>query len=216
MERERLFPAYSVIPLLLVLVVNCVGFFGMELISPLRDFRMIHTALDDRLPLVTGFVYVYVLAFVQWGVGYLIIARDSKERCYRVLSGELIAKILALLIILLVPITMERPSFTPTSPSGYLLALIYRLDKPVSLFPSLHCLESWQVFRCSVGLKKMGKWYPWFQFVFTLLVFVSVLLVKQHLWPDVVAGVLVAELGQWLGRKLRAERLFQGLERIKK
>ncbi len=210
-ERLRV-PNYAVIPLLLVLGWNCLVYYGVGLLAPLRQFHEVHTALDDRLPLLPGFVYIYVLAFLQWGVGFLIIAKDSKARCYQVLSGELVAKVIALVILLLVPVTMRRPSFTPVGLSGHLLALIYAIDRPINLFPSLHCLESWQVFRGSVRLKRYGRWYAWAQLVFTLLVFAAVLLVKQHVWPDVVAGIAVGELGRWLAKRLGADRLLARTE----
>ncbi len=214
-ERLRV-PNYAVIPLLLVLGFNCLVYYGVGLLAPLRQFHEVHTALDDRLPLLPGFVYIYVLAFLQWGVGFLIIAKDSKARCYQVLSGELVAKVIALVILLLVPVTMRRPSFTPVGLSGHLLALIYAIDRPINLFPSLHCLESWQVFRGSVGLKRYGRWYAWAQLVFTLLVFAAVLLVKQHVWPDVVAGIAVGELGRWLAKRLGADRLLARTEGLLK
>lgn len=214
-ERLRI-PKYAVIPLLLVLGWNCLVYFGVELLAPLRRFHEVHTALDDRLPLVPEFVYIYVLAYLQWGVGYLLIAKDSRARCWRVLSGELVAKVIALVILLLCPVTIRRPELVPTGLSGRLLALIYAMDRPINLFPSIHCLESWQVFRGSVGLKRYGRWYAWAQLVFTLLVFASVLLVKQHVWPDVVAGIAVGELGRWLAKRLGADRLLARTEGLLK
>ena len=99
-----------------------------------------------------------------------------------------------------------------TGPSTWVLAFIYAADEPpINLFPSLHCLESWLCFRGAVGLRKMPRWYAWLQLIFTLLVFTSVLLVKQHVWPDILGGIAVAELGQLLRRLFHAERLFEKL-----
>ena len=47
---------------------------------------------------------------------------------------------------------------------------------------------------------------------FTLLVFASTLLVKQHVLVDIPAGVLVAEVGLLLSDKLRAGRLLDRME----
>ena len=62
------------------------------------------------------------------------------------------------------------------------------------------------------GLKKLPRWYPWAQLGFTLLVFASVVLVKQHVWPDILGGVAAAELGLLLTRLLRLDRLFARLD----
>ena len=47
----------------------------------------------------------------------------------------------------------------------------------------------------------------------SLLVFAAVLLVKQHVWPDIVGGVAMAELGQLLRRLFRADRLLAKTDR---
>ena len=57
----------------------------------------------------------------------------------------------------------------------------------------------------------MPRWYVWLQLGFTLLVFASVLLVKQHVWPDILGGVAVAELGLLLSRLFHADRLAEKL-----
>ena len=211
MTLGQLIPKYARKPLLITLGINCVVYYGPKLLMPVLHYHKLQTALDPLIPQVPVFIYIYVLAFLQWGLGYIIIARDSRERCYRVLSGEIIAKLIALAIFLLWPTVMDRPALAP-GPGAWLLGLIYAVDTPVNLFPSLHCQESWQVFRYSVGLKRMPRWYAWLQLVFTLLVFAAVLLVKQHIWPDVLGGVAVAELGQWLGRRLGAHRVFARLD----
>lgn len=75
----------------------------------------------------------------------------------------------------------------------------------------MHCLASWLCFRFSRKLKRLPRWFGWAQGVFTLLVFASVVLVKQHSWLDIPGGVAAAELGILLSRLLRADRLGETL-----
>ena len=206
-------PSYARLPLLIVLLFNFFAFYLPKVLTPILNLHTIHTALDDKIPLVPGFIFVYVLAFAQWGFGYIIIARDSRERCYRVLSGELISKAMSMLVFLFYATRMDRPTVEVHDFTTWFLAFIYRMDTPINLFPSLHCLESWLCFRGAIGLKRMPRWYTWFQFVFTLLVFATVLLVKQHVWPDILGGVAFAELGQLLGRLFKADRLLAKTDR---
>ena len=58
----------------------------------------------------------------------------------------------------------------------------------------------------------MPRWYAWAQGVFSFLVFASVLLVKQHVWPDILGGIADAELGILLNRLLHADRLIEKLD----
>ena len=87
-----LIPGHAWIPLLTVVVWDLTVFFLTKAIIPEARYHYIAGNFEKSLPLVPAFIYVYVLAFVQWILGYIIIARDSPERCYRVMSGELIAK----------------------------------------------------------------------------------------------------------------------------
>lgn len=210
---DQLIPRYARIPLLTILAFNFFVYYLPKLLEPHLKLHTIHTALDDKLPLIPGFVFLYVLAFAQWFFGYIIIARDSPERCYRILSGELIAKALSLCVFLFYSTRMDRPEIEVHSFSTWALAFIYRVDTPINLFPSLHCLESWLCFRGAIGLKRMPRWYPWMQLVLTLLVFAAVLLVKQHVWPDILGGIAFAELGQLLRRIFRADRLMAKTDR---
>ena len=113
MTLGQLIPKYARKPLLITLGINCVVYYGPKLLMPVLHYHKLQTALDPLIPQVPVFIYIYVLAFLQWGLGYIIIARDSRERCYRVLSGEIIVKLIALTIFLLWPTVMDRPAPAP-------------------------------------------------------------------------------------------------------
>lgn len=210
---DRLLPRWARRPLLCVLIFNLLAYYIPKFLEPYRTLHKVSTHLDRLLPCVPFFILIYVLAYVQWVTGFVIIARDSPERCRRFLSGDLISMALAMTVLLAWPMTMERLPVTGTDVFSRLLAFIYSTDTPTNLFPSLHCLQSWLCFRGAIGLRRMPKAYAWAQLVFTLLVFASVVLTKQHIWPDILGGVAFAEIGQLLARLLRAERIFRKMER---
>jgi len=209
---DRLIPRYARKPLVLVILFNFLCYYIPKALESHRsDLHMISTRLDDALPRIPAFILIYVLAYVQWVVAYIIITRDSREHCCRFVSGELISKIIAMIILLVYPTTFIRPPVEVTSFSTWLMSLIYQSDTPTNLFPSMHCVASWFCFRGSLGLKRMPKWYAWAQGFFSLLVFASVLLVKQHVWPDILGGIAVAEAGILAARLLHGERLIEKL-----
>ena len=60
---------------------------------------------------------------------------------------------------------------------------------------------------------QFSKRYKWIVIFYTFLgIFASTVLVKQHVFIDILGGVAVAEAGLFLGRKLRAGRLFEKME----
>ena len=211
---DELLPKYARMPMLAMLALNMLAFYGTRpLTAGLLHHRM-ETALDAAIPFVPGFAFIYVLAFLQWLVGYIVIARDSREACFSVFSGEMISKAICLTIFILYPTTMARPEVTGSGPGAALVRLLYALDSPDNLFPSIHCLESWICFRGAVNLRRVGPGYKWGSLVFTLLVCASVVLIKQHCVLDILGGVALAELGQLLGRLTHADRIFWRLERV--
>ena len=209
---DWLIPRYARRALLAVVIMNFLCYYIPKAFESGRsDLHMISTALDDALPRIPAFIFIYVLAYVQWVVAYIVITRDSSEHCFHFVGGELTSKFIAMAILLIYPTTFVRPPVEVTNFSTWVMSLIYKSDTPTNLFPSMHCVASWFCFRGSLGLKKMPKWYAWAQGFFSLLVFASVLLVKQHVWPDILGGIAVAELGILLSRLFHGERLIRKL-----
>lgn len=202
-------PAYSWIPLCAVVVINFMVYGGVRLINQNRAHHILSIPADDLVPLWTPFVLVYLLAFVQWVAGYYLAARESREVCWRVASGDIIAKLITCVIFLAYPTTLMRPDITGHSFFDWVTRIIYAVDAPDNLFPSIHCLESWVCFRSSLWLKKVPGWYKGLSFIFTLLVFASTVFLKQHLLLDIPSGVLLAELGLWAAGRFGLGKIFE-------
>ena len=215
---SSIIPKYTLLPQFILIFLNSAVYWGTKLINGSWRQYDLTTAIDEAIPLVPFFVVFYVLAYIQWVVGYIIIARESEEVCYRVLSGEHISKIICFAFFLILPTAIVRPEVTGTGFFNWGVRIIYGADVPTNLFPSIHCLESWLCFRCSLTLKKVPKWYAPLMLFITLGVFASVVFMKQHFFVDIIAGVAVAELGQLISRLTgsgrRLERANEKLFRI--
>ncbi len=206
-----LIPRYARRPLLLMLLYNCGVYWLTQLMTAGAVHYDLTLGLDRAVPFVPSFIIIYILAYVQWVAGYIVIVRDSPERCFRVISGEMLTKTACLICFLFLPTVMTRPEVTGTDFFSRVTGLIYALDAPDNLFPSIHCVESWICFRGILGAKTAGRGYKLFMLLFSLLVFASTVLVKQHVLVDVISGVALAELGQWLARRFQTGRILQRL-----
>lgn len=202
-QTNPLIPKYAIKPLALALLVNSCVYMGIAQLRRFLTFSSLETPLDTALPFLAPFVLFYVLAFVQWGLNYLLIARDSKELCYRFAFGNIIAKIICLFFFLHLPTTLARPEVTGTDLCSRLVRLIYTSDPPVNLFPSIHCLESWCCIRASFLLKKSNRAYQTATIIMSLGVFASTLFIKQHVIADVFGGIVVFEGGFWLAGRIQ-------------
>lgn len=214
----RILPLYGILPVLCSLLFNFIVYFGNRIVTTgWTHYDLSLPFLDGRIPFQSWAITIYVGAYVFWVVGFLFIARDEKEVCYEIFSGELIGKLFCLLFFLFLPTVMtSRPSaFEVKTVFDRLTQWIYTMDAPDNLFPSIHCMESWVVvrgvFRCQ-HLRHPAIWRVC-SVCMAFAVFASTLLVKQHVFLDVPAGVAVAEAGLLLSRKLRAGRIFPALEK---
>lgn len=204
---QKLLPDYAIRPLILALAANFIIYFE---VSQLRDHLTFHSLVlpvDDRIPFFAPFIIFYILAYVQWIINYLLIAREGKAFCYHFIYGDVISKLFCLVFFLFFPTTLVRPEVTGHSICDQLVRLVYQIDAPVNLFPSIHCLESWCCIHAALRMKKTPRWYLPITIVMSFCVFASTLLVKQHVFVDIFGGILVFEAGYYLARKIK----FRGL-----
>ena len=209
-KLDELLPPYTRAPLASMVLIHGLVYYASRLVTqklPHFDFSL---PVDDVIPFIPAFSVIYVLAFVQWTAGFIVIARDSRALCYRVISGEIVSKLICMALFLLVPTTMARANIVSDGVFDTTVRYIYQMDAADNFFPSIHCLESWVCFRGAMQMKKAGPWYRYFTLLFSLLVFASTVLIKQHAAVDILAGVLTAEIGQQIVRKIPFARGSRG------
>ena len=185
-----------------MLAVNALTFSGTRLLRTGIAPRSLATALDAAIPFVPAMIVIYLLAFVHWFLGYLVLAHEPKRTCWRYALAFSAALLLGGVCFLVFPTVMERPVPEGRDCFSRLVAWIYAIDTPDNLFPSFHCLQSWLFTRLLWHSPRVCKPWKLASAVFTFAVFAAVLLVKQHVLVDIPAGIIAAELGLLLTRPL--------------
>lgn len=211
----KILPKYAFIPIIASLLLNLIVYYGGRLITTGRQHYDFSIFIDKELPFVAPMILAYVLAYAVWVIGFCIIGRESREVCYEIMTAEQIAKIMCFICFLIIPSTIIRPEITGNGFCEWLTRIIYQADAPDNLFPSIHCLENWICFRGAMKCQKVGKGYKIAMFIAAIMVFASTILVKQHVFVDIIGGIAVVEIGLFLSRKYNAARIYQALEKIK-
>ena len=186
LPSERLLGALS------CLGANCSIYWVTQHLVAGRQLLDMTTALDRMIPVGPGWSFIYLGCFLYWALGYVLMGRG--DRWYRIMTADIAAKLICGVIFLMLPTTNVRPELEGGGVSTWLLGLIYQMDPPLDLFPSIHCMESWVCFRGVLGDRRIPKWYQSFSGVFAILVCLSTLFTRQHVLADVFAGVLLAEM----------------------
>ena len=208
---NKIIPSRSWVPLASIVLFNFFVYYGSSFTVrhfPAENFYDFSTPIDDIIGFVPFFITFYILAYAHWFIGYIVLSHDSSENFYKVATADIIAKAICLACFLIIPTTIARPEITGNGVFDLATKLIYASDKPYNLFPSIHCLESWVVFRYCLKMK-LPKWYKISMGIFAFLVFASVVFVKQHFFVDIPAGILVVEIGALITKYTKLDVFFR-------
>ena len=207
-------PKYSILPISILVAVHLFTFFGTRLITDGSKHYDLTVALDLAIPLIPAFIVIYILAYVQWGVGIYYGISHGRDVCFKFIASALIGEFICMAIFLIMPTELTRFPVTGSDPFSWMTRLIYSLDEPNNLFPSLHCFASWLCFRIIfyVEKEKRNTAYTVGSFIFTLLVFASTVFVKQHVAVDILGGVAAVEIAMLIEKLTGAHRLFEKLD----
>lgn len=194
------------VQLFILLIGHLLSYYGAKYI--IRDSSCINMALpfDSHIPLVPWTVIIYYGCFLFWLYNYTNILRSEPIGTYRFMCAELLGKLICFVTYILVPTIMIRPDIIGTGIFTNVISMMYAVDTPDALFPSMHCFVSWM---CVVGLRgkpEISNKYRAFSVVVALLVFIATLTTKQHVVVDVISAVILAELVYFIAAKLPVNR----------
>ena len=216
-------PFYAVIPLICILLLNTCIYSGSALLTKHRFHYDFTTSFDRAVPLIPEFVWIYLLAFLFWGLGYILMAQRGKDMFMRFVATDITIHLICLAVFLLIPTTNIRPVLSGGSFSEKILVLVYSMDgksHPSNLFPSIHCYVSWLCWRGIKGSREIPVWYQRFSLVSAVLIVISTQVLKQHYIVDAVAAILLVEvIWRFYQKKERhgwAVQLFDSLGHISK
>lgn len=204
----NIIPKYTYIPLFLAILTNTLVYNVSKIFTNSLKHYDLSIFIDNYIPFISIFIVIYVLSYIQWLIGYIVIAKGNKEKYFKVIIGDIIAKLICLMFFIILPSYIIRPEIINTDIFNSLTNFIYKMDEPVNLFPSIHCLESYIVFRGCLNLK-VPKSYKISMGIFTVLVCLSTVFVKQHVFIDIIGGILVAEIGLQIGKKINLFKVKQ-------
>ena len=208
MQKTTIIHKYAVAPLLAIAAMHAAVWLGSKNLADFSRAFDVTLGLDALIPLRPEWVVIYVVTFLFWMMGLLFAARQDEELCFRFASGVIIAEIICVVIFLAFPSCITRPELAVSDFFTGVLSLVYFFDTPTNCFPSMHCLFAYLVFRQSLSSPGAKLWYKLICAVFTVLVCLSTLFVKQHVIADVIGGIFFGELAFVLGQKLPVWKIF--------
>ena len=208
MKLRDILPKYAWIPVLCVIIVNFAVYSLTEIFVDDSLRHYLDTAIDSKIPFVPFFVLFYVLCYPVWLLNWILVGREEKTLCYRFCKADLIAKLLCLVCFIVYPTIIERPSLIVNDFFTWGLNMIYTIDKPVNCLPSIHIIANWMALRASFMMKRPPKIWRIICIVMMVFCALSIVLIKQHYLIDIPTGILAAEIGLAISKRLNNERFL--------
>lgn len=143
---------------------------------------------ERELPFVPQLIYIYLSLslFVILPLRYL---QPQQLRPWALSYMWMTFAAGALFILFPTELAVPRP--VDLAKSHQLFALLYSLDLPHNLFPSLHVSYPSLAMLIIIGSKRRDRWF-WPITGWWFLMLISVLLMHQHYMADIVGGLLLA------------------------
>lgn len=196
--------------LLLYVPVFLLWFYVIERINtPDRGYWVSYLPLDDKIPFLPGFAWIYCLWYPFLIVPGLLFLKDDPAAFRRYLWFFMTGTGLCLLICTIFPNGQNlRPTVFPSDGlSVRLMQALYHADTNTNVLPSMHVVGSIAVLYGALHSRRLRRPAPLCVIaLMTVLISLSTVFVKQHSVLDLIAGVLLCVpiwfFVDWLGRRL--------------
>ena len=179
--------------LLLYLPIYLIMFFVVEHVIT-DNYWVSYCPLDDAIPCVRQFVFVYVLWYpLMAGMALWLLFKD--KRAYLRYAGAVIVGLtLSIVIFFIFPSGQDlRPAaVTGSDLASVLLRWIYAADTNTNVLPSMHVVGTLAAVRAAFEPDCFEKrWPKWCIAALGLLINASTVLIRQHSLLDLLAGLVL-------------------------
>ena len=176
----------------LILVSYVAGYFPIGWTTDPGRARSLATPLDAMIPFVPETIFLYAWVYTAMLFPLFVVRSPALFRRVGLAYAIVIAACLAMFLVYPVTAVGLRPDVGALDPShfaGWGVKLVYTLDPPYNLFPSLHLTVA---ILAALSAWKARSVYGAIGFAWVGLIAVSVSTVKQHFLIDDVAGAGLA------------------------
>lgn len=182
--------AYAVVPLICFLVVMLVSWTGNQLLykfgirfGTATDWPKI--PLDDKIPLIPEFIYIYWLTWPVALFTFFYLAYKDKKAFFNLFITLIVSYLVSGFIYFFAQTYFTKPELAGNSFTEKLLKLTWGSCEPINCFPSQHCFMAFAIIIACFSGKKLNWFFRVFGTAFGLAVALSTLFCKQHFILDV-------------------------------
>ena len=191
--KKILYVVVTLLPMAIYMVVYMPTFFWVESLDHAGNFHIIHTAVDDMIPVIEVFIIPYAMWLPYLVAGMIAIAirsrKLSRKTSYMLMAGMT----LFIIISLVYPNMLELRAAIPDRRNIFMdcINYLHSIDTPTDVLPSLHVYDAIVV---AAGLHltfKDKKVMLVLSDILTALIVLSTMFIKQHSIIDVISAIVM-------------------------
>lgn len=176
-------------------------FIFVERFYPVESYHVIHCALDDMIPFCEYFLIPYVVWYIfLLGIQIYTFFREP-EAFKRFIYFAALTYTAAILFYMIYPNCQQlRPmDFVRDNFLTRVAGLLYMVDTSTNVCPSIHVIGTLGILFATWDCPRLRTpgWQLFF-WVWTVLISISTVFLRQHSVVDVVAAISVSIAGYWI------------------
>ncbi|MBB3069887.1 uncharacterized membrane protein HdeD (DUF308 family) [Paenibacillus baekrokdamisoli] len=182
------------LPLTSMLIFPVMGWLYALTNNSSSQVYSLMTDLDRAFPFVKIFVLPYsIWIFYLYACLVYFFMKDPALYA-RTLITYVICALFCYGVYMVFQTTVPRPAIEGTDPITRLLAFVYGRDQPYNCFPSIHCFSSYLVMKALYTSSFRNRLNQTLIYGMSSLIIMSTFFIKQHVFLDAIAGILLAEV----------------------
>ena len=187
---KKLFNKIEMKPLFIsvsLVIFQTILFFLAKIFQ--SNFHTIGNIIDKNIPFnniaIIPYCFWYFLIFF---VPYYLYLKDKNTLC-KYIGSYILCVIISNIIFIVYPSMVIRPDIKPDNILNFITWFIYKIDDPaINCLPSLHCAVAMLFSLSSFDSHKLSIRYKTLITIFSIIIMISTLVIKQHVFIDLVVG----------------------------
>ena len=178
------------------IVVLCVALticitWGIPQLASWGDPNFPSIPLDDHIPLITQFVWVYYFTFPLGIASIYILYFKNREAMWNVVTAFVLACFISMIFYFVYPTEMIKPALDPVTLADKMTIATWHASRPVCCLPSQHCFMALSCIFASFFEKKTHWAIRVFTIICGVLIIMSTVFIKQHYFLDFIASLVI-------------------------
>lgn len=173
---------------------------------------LISSSIDEHIPFLNVFIYPYVTWYLLLFLVPIItyIAKPQSFYCY--VATNIISVIIAFIVFVTFPTTVNRPEINATGFTSYITHLIFNMDTPpVCCLPSMHCALCFMFILYTIKVKELKPHVRVLLAIWSIVIIISTLYIKQHVIYDVLAAFILVLISHVICKKFKLYKITEKL-----